>query len=541
VGRGQLDDRARGPDRSRARGQLTWSLAAALVSASLIVLSSPGVTTWRGLSLLAWVAVVPLLAVLPRQGIKRAFWLGWVAGLAINLGLCPWFPQLLARFAGAHPVLAVAATLAIAAYQGLGWAAWAALTRAWSPVLPMPLLAPAAMVIIERWMPMVFPYSLGLTQYRWLTVAQASELGGPQVVTFLMVLVGATLAAAVTARRDGKPWPWTTISVTGCVVLATVLFGQQRLATIAELRAHAPTLRVGLVQGGEVQRGWGPSFENAGSVLERYQQLSAQLEQDRQPLDLLLWPEKAYPLLLRHDGAHDYPLEGARRIRRGFQSPLVFGVTSVDVETRGIYNSAALLSPDGGLQVVYDKVRLIFFSEWLPSFMEGWSSRKRYQPGERFEPLVLSVPGRDGRAGRQVSISVFICFEAIFPGHVRKLMSRGPELLVNLSDDSWFGDTLEPEQHLSHTVFRAIESRRDLVRATSSGISAFINATGEIRRRTELNGPAGPARWLVADQVHLLHQPGLYGALGDTFCGWCLVVVVAAGASHLRRRRAAPS
>ncbi len=539
MGRGQSDEDARGPGRNRARGLLSWSLAAALVTAILIILSSPGVTSWRPLSLLAWLAVVPLLVVLARQSVQGAFLLGWLAGVVVNLGLCLWFPQLLARFAGLHPVLAVLATVAIATYQGLGWAAWAAVTRAWSPALPMPLLAPAAMVIIERWMPMVFPYSLGLTQYRLLTVAQAAEIGGPHVVTFLMVLLGATAAAAVTARRGGEPWPWTAIAVTGGVLMAMVVFGQWRLATTAELRAKAPRLRVGLVQGGEVQTGWGPSFGDPVALLQRYQRLSAQIEQAGAPLDLLLWPEDANPLLLRHDGAHDYPLQSVRRIRRGFQSPLVFGVTTVDVETREIYNSAAFLAADGRLQVFYDKVSLIVFSEWLPSFMEGWSSRKRYQPGTRLEPLVLSVPGHDGRPARQVPISVFICFEAIFPTKVRELMSRGPELLVNLSDDSWFGDTLEPEQHLSHTVFRAIESRRDLVRAAGSGISAFIAATGEIRQRAEISRSVSELGGLVDQDVRLLQQPSLYAALGDTFCGWCLVVVVVGGGTKLRRRGSA--
>ncbi len=511
-------------------------MAAALLTAVMIVLSSPGVTSWRPLSLLAWVAVLPLLVVLPRQTIKGAFLLGWLAGVAVTLGLCPWFPQLLSRFGGLHPVWAVMATLAIATYQGLGWAAWAAVTRAWSPALPMPLLAPAAMVIIERWMPMVFPYSLGLTQYRLLTVAQIAELGGPYVVTFLMVAVGATLAAAVAARRGGKPWPRKAIAATCSVLLATVVFGQQRLATVTDLRADAPTLRVGLVQGGEVQTGWRSSVADDAALLHRYQRLSAQLEQDCESLDLLLWPEKAYPLLLRHDAAHDCAPPSRRRIRRGFQSPLVFGVTSVDVETRAIYNSAAFLDADGRLQVFYDKVRLIFFSEWLPTFLEGWSTRKRYQPGVRFEPLVLSVTGRDDQAAKQVPISLFICFEAIFPAHVRELMSRRPQLLVNLSDDSWFGDSLEPEQHLSHTVFRAIESRRDLVRATGSGISAFIAATGQIQQRAELEQPAAERRWLVDKAVRLLRQPSIYGVLGDAFCIWCLAVVAVAGVSQLRRR-----
>ncbi len=181
-------------------------------------------------------------------------------------------------------------------------------------------------------------------------------------------------------------------------------------------------------------------------------------------------------------------------------------------------------------------MRLIFFSEWLPDVMARRLSGKRYQPGSRLEPLVLPLAERAGRPARQVPITVFICFEAIFSDHLRKLMAHQPELLVNLSDDSWFGDTLEPEQHLAHGVFRAIESRRDLVRVAGSGISAFIAATGELKQRGELNLPGGRFLRLLAGDAHLLHQPSLYRAFGDGFCAWCLVVVLVVAVSRLRRR-----
>ncbi|MBW2456784.1 MAG: apolipoprotein N-acyltransferase [Deltaproteobacteria bacterium] len=479
---------------------------------------------------------MPLLLVLPRQSLWGAFRLAWLAGVAVNLGLCPWFPQLLSRFAGLHPVLAVLATLAIAVYQGLGWALWGVVTRAWSSVVPMALLAPAAMVVVERGMPMVFPYSLGLTQYQLLTVAQVGELGGPYVVTFLTIMVGAVVVMVITARRGAESLPWGTLAVAGGVLIATAVFGHWRLSGLAEARAEAPTMRVGLVQGAAVQTGWRASLEQDGVLLTRYQELSRQLEQRGEPLDLLLWSEKAYPLLLRHDAAHDYQEGSPRRIRRGFDSPLVFGVTSVDVASRDIHNSAAFLDRGGRLSVSYDKVRLIFFSEWLPDIMAGWFSGKRYQPGTRLQPLVVPLAEQAERPARQVPITVFICFEAIFPDHVRKLMSHQPELLINLSDDSWFGDSLEPEQHLAHAVFRAIESRRDLVRAAGSGISAFITASGELQQRGELNEPGRPFFRLLADDVRLLRQPSLYATFGDGFCAWCVVVVLVVGVSRLRRK-----
>jgi apolipoprotein N-acyltransferase len=510
--------------------------AAALATAGLVILSSPGLTRWWPLSLLGWLAPVPLLLELPHHGLRRAFVLGWGTGTLINLGLCSCFPALLTRFAGVHPTLAIALTLLIVAYQGLAWAAWATLVRAAAATRAGPLLAATAMVLVERWFPMVFPYSLGLTQYRCLPVIQVAELGGPYVVTFLMFLMAATVAGAIGSRREGQGLPWRAILVASGAVAATLAFGQVRLASTAKARERAPTVHVGVVQGGVAQTDWVARPTDDLATLTHYQQISSALERQDRP-EWLVWPEKAYPLLLRHDATHDYPLGNPHRVRAGFEQPLIFGATTVDVSSRELYNSAAFLDASGGLQIVYDKVRLILYSEWLPSSLSGWVSGKRYRSGTRLEPLLVPVSNADGTT-RPVPVSIFICFEAIFPDHVRELMKRRPELLINLSDDSWFGDSMEPEQHLSSTVFRAIESRRDLVRATGSGISALIAATGEIEQRAELSKAPSESRSLDLRQVRLLRVPSIYGAMGDLFC-WCsaAIVLLVVGARRARRAR----
>ena len=539
VGRGRASGE---PRAERAGWRRLLPAAAVLMTAAFVILSSPGLTRWWPLSLLAWMAPVPLLVELPRHGLRKAFLLGWVAGTLINLGLCSCFPALLTRFAGLHPALALALTLVIVAYQGLGWAAWATVVRGAATARAGPLLAATAMVLVERWFPMVFPYSLGQTQYRWLPMIQVAELGGPYVVTFLMFLLAATVARAIGSRRQGHRLPWPAILVASATVAAALAFGQVRLASTAQARERAPTLHVGVVQGSVAHTDWVARPADDLATLTRYQQLSAELERRDRP-DLLVWPEKAYPLLLRHDAAHDYPLGNPHRVREGFDRPLIFGATTVDVSSREIYNSAAFLDASDSLQIAYDKVRLIFYSEWLPRSLRGWVSGNWYRPGTRLEPLLVQVPNADGTV-RQVSVSLFICFEAIFPDHVRELVKRRPELLVNLSDDSWFGDSLEPEQHLSSTVFRAIESRRDLVRATGSGISAFIAATGEIQQRTELSKAPSESRSLDLRQVRLLQLPSIYGAVGDLFC-WCsagivLLVLGAHRATRARRARRPP-
>jgi apolipoprotein N-acyltransferase len=122
---------------------------------------------------------------------------------------------------------------------------------------------------------------------------------------------------------------------------------------------------------------------------------------------------------------------------------------------------------------------------------------------------------------------VFICFESAFPGHVRALVASGAEVLINLSDDSWFGDSAEPEQHLAHIVFRAIESRRDVVRSTGSGISALISASGEVEKRLPVSH-SGATVAVLAAEPRLLRARGIYARLGDAFALACAMLTAAA-------------
>jgi apolipoprotein N-acyltransferase len=275
------------------------------------------------------------------------------------------------------------------------------------------------------------------------------------------------------------------------------------------------------------------------NLLDRYRKATHELESTSQPFDLVVWPEKVSPIL-RHDAAHDYPPENPRHIGE-FISPLLFGAESIDLASptsptsRNRWNSVALLLPDHSLRVVYSKVKLIPWSEWLPSWAERWFGR-RYRPGELAQPVLLTPPASSPQTA--LPVGVFICFEAAFPGHVRDLVARGAEILVNISDDSWFGTGAEPEQHLSHTVFRAIESRRDVIRATGSGISAFITATGQVQSSLPVMHSGETPAALVAEPRRLqIHGANL--DLGQTFPLACAAVVLVCAALAWRRARVA--
>jgi apolipoprotein N-acyltransferase len=239
---------------------------------------------------------------------------------------------------------------------------------------------------------------------------------------------------------------------------------------------------------------------------------------------------------MRHDAAHDYPDGNPRRVRQGFASPLLFGFTAIDVAHHFVTNSAALLDRDGQVRGVYDKIHLIVWSEWLPAFLDKYvPGGPRYRSGTSLDPMRLPIQGNG-----HVPISTFICFESAFPAHVRSLAAAHSQLLVNLSDDSWFGLSAEPDEHMAHAVFRAIETRRDLVRATGSGKSALIAATGEIERQSPISTPAdGKEGVTLAGHARLISHRSWYARMGDLFPALCLLCSLVVLLNLLRVRRQA--
>jgi apolipoprotein N-acyltransferase len=512
---------------SASRG---WArvLLPSLLTAFLVTASAPGHAHGQAQALLAWMALLPLLVALPGLSTRQATIAGLIAGTATYLGWAAWLPGLMARFSGWPPVVAVLAAIVLGCVHGVGWALWSLLVRRACPPLPLALVAPAAFVVMERWFPNVFPWSLGLAHYQSRELAQVAELGGPCVLSFLEVLAAAALVQVWLAWRDGRGIAWRGPAVLFAALAASLVFGRSRRTQIEAERTQAPVVRIAAVQAGAVASGW--RTQAAPDLLGRYRQATSDLEREAGRFDLVVWPEKASPVL-RMDAVHDYPSGHPRRIGGDFASPVLFGAEAVDVGTRDRWNAAALLQPDGRLQVVYAKVKLILWSEWLP----GWAERlfgRRYQPGTNVAPV--SIPLAAPAERDAIRTGVFICFESAFSRYVQDLVAGGAQLLVNLSDDSWFGDSAEPEEHLAHAVFRAIESRRDLIRATGSGISAHITATGQVERSLPLSHSDDSVAVLVA-KTRLLQGRSFYQWIGDGFPLACVVLIVASLVVSRRR------
>jgi apolipoprotein N-acyltransferase len=466
---------------------------------------------------LAWICLVPVLWAISNQTPGRAFLLGWVAGIVAHGGGFSWIVTMLRQFADAPLWLALLGLLLLAAANGLLFAIWAWAFRlisrdaGWSTVW----IAPVVWTAAEKFWPQVFPNYLGASQYKLLPVTQIADLTGILGVTFLLIYANAAVYTTIERVRNRRQHPWRPAAVFAAVMAAVLVYGAVRIAMVDKAAASAGTLSVGLVQ---TNRGAGDKHVDQAQFLREHQEMSQDLVK-AQPLDLIVWPESILGIALpSREGVLPESLLG------GIKTPLLFGaVIQLDEQgERRFYNSAVLADRTGRIAGTYDKMVLVPFGEYIPfgdtfPWLYSWSPYSgRFWRGENQEPLLL-----DGHA-----LSVNICYEDIFPGQVRLLMQGGrgkriPEALFNITNDSWYGDTIQPLEHLVLASFRSIEHRRPLVRSTNTGISAIVDPVGRISRRTDQWKRAS-----LAGKIPLMQGRTVYAVAGD-WLGWvCLLITL---------------
>ena len=469
---------------------------------------------------LAWVALAPLLAVLvQRRARGRMFFFGWLAGAVFFAGTCAWIYDVL-RLHGRLSVPVAAGVLLLFAlvlgiFFGLFSLAVGELARRWQ--LAALLLAPFPWVALE-WLRTYAPF--GGFPWNLLGSAVAPEVGwiqpaahtGVYGVSFLIVGVNALAAYCWLAPSRRR------LLLLGAVVilLAGAAYWGRRLPP-------APTSETALlVQTNLPQTAYDPDWvahhPNEMVELELMTRMSATADPAAHPA-LIIWPEIPVSLYF-----HEDPVLRGRllQLAQATRSYLLVGVVEFRTGADGRRhptNSVVLLSPDGGLVGQYDKIHLVPFGEYVPlgrwlGFLEPLTAEvSDFVPGR--EPAVL--PAGPARLGP------LICYEAIFPGLARRFVVRGADVLVNVSNDGWYGESAALAQHLNLARVRAVENRRFLLRATNTGLTAVVDPYGRIvaqataHTRTVLGAGYAPRRELSS-----------YARHGDWFAALCALVAVAA-------------
>jgi apolipoprotein N-acyltransferase len=475
-----------------------------------------------GWSYTAWIALVFLLWAVRDLSVKQSFAAGFAAGLVHYLTLLYWLVHTMHTY-GYLPIWLSALVLCLlAVYLALYPAVFAALV-VWlrpGPIWAL-ILFPSLWVCLEfarNYLLTGFPWGLiGYSQYRHLSLIQMADIFGVYGVSFLIVLANAVVFFGLVYAKKALwrnalvsgPKVLASFGILAAVLSAVLIYGGLRMDAVDEVIAGSETEMVAVVQGNVSQsEKWDAAF--CHSTIDTYLKLSGDMAEAG--ADLIIWPETAAPFYFRYDK----PMTA--KVVSGIKNigvPFIVGAPTVTLEDESVryYNSAYMIAPDGAIEGRYDKAHLVPFGEYVPL------KRLLFFIG----PMVAQVgefgagPMGHTLTWDDVAIGVQICYEAIFPELAVATVRNRAALLVNITNDAWFGFTSAPYQHFSMAVFRAVENRRSLARAANTGISGFIDPVGRILVQTPLFEEAAIVRPVpVIETLETVYTR--YGALPVAAC-----------------------
>lgn len=498
-------------------------MALAVLSGTLLTLSFPK----AGYFILAWIAFIPLLFSIRNHSIKYSFRLGMTTGFFHYTTLLYWLVYTLKMYGYLPVYTSVCILLLLASYLSLYIGLFSALlSRLAKKPLSILLISPALFVTLEyirSYFLSGFPWGLlGYSQYKNLLLIQFSDITGVLGVSFLIVLSNSAFFL-IFLFFTGKKWQGQSIKKSDAIFSMGIFlfliclaggYGAMRMQTIKSIEELSPQAVMTAIQGNVDQSvKWDHAFQYSSTL--KHLKLSQQAMTDHP--DLIIWPETSAPFYFNHDiGLTKMAL---RRIRETGAHFLIGCPSFRNTENNFEYlNSAVIITPKGEISDQYNKVHLVPYGEYVPF--------KEWLPflGKMVAQAGDFVPGTKGQtiSWNSHAIGAQICFEIIFPNLSRSTVENGVEIIINITNDAWFGKTSAPYQHFAMTVFRAIENRRALVRAANTGISGFISPTGQILDTTALYQEA-----VLTRRVPLLHIKSFYTRHGGHLTYIYLAIVAA--------------
>jgi apolipoprotein N-acyltransferase len=455
--------------------------SAALLSGLLLLVASPGPIEFAPV---AWCALLPLLLVITNRKLssRRAGLLGLCCGMTFYPLLLYWIVIVLGRYGNLSLWLSVPAMLLLAFYMSLYLAAFAALTNRLQKSLPLVWVAPftwVAMDYLRGWLFTGLPwFDLAYSQFQTPLLIQVADLTGHYGLSFMIVMVNALILHAFTAKRqlaeEGHSRKDIAFRAAVLLIVAALSYNLIRFKQIEKQLATSETFPVAVVQGNFSQdQKWLPQLQR--HTLDKYLEMSLKVLDTEHPR-LIVWPETAIPFYLAEAPIlTDIMVLTAARPELTVLTGAPFRERSATGTTR-YFNSAFFIDANGLRSERYDKQHLVPFGEYVPlkdtlSFLAPLvEAAADFSPGEVKKPVPCNG----------TKIGTLICFESIFPDLSRQQTRAGASLLVNLTNDAWYGRSSAPWQHLSMAVFRSVENRRSLTRSANTGVSGFIDPLGRM-------------------------------------------------------------
>jgi apolipoprotein N-acyltransferase len=513
---------------------LKWALPLAALSAVLYFIAFPGVIDWWPTALVTWPA---LFLALRGQTVRRAALIGLFSGFIMSWEGFWWLNEMLRNFSGFNVLLCALFTTILCTYQAgryafLGWLYARATKRGWHPSLVMA----AAFVASEQLFPLLFPWYFADCVHSTPIFAQVADLGGPVFCSLLLLGTSVAIEEAIAARLEKRRTD-ARVVVAGTLATAfSAVYGFARIKQVDAAAQKAEKVHVGYVQGNLALM---QNYRDKETSLSRHLRMTRELE--KKNVDLVIWSESSV--------THAAPVSNYRADYRSYvgrllKVPTIFGGILYEFDKNPdpktgrhrakFFNTAIGIDARGNVVGRYDKEFLLAFGEYIPfgetfPILYDWSPNSgRFTPGTSLDPLPVET------ASGKHNVSVLICYEDIIQSFTNRMVSHAdPELLVNMTNDAWFGDTSEPWEHLALSQFRAIEHHRYFVRATNSGISAIVDPVGRILVHSRpFDQETGDA------VVHWMKSSTVYETVGDGPV-WLITLLAIAGA-FVSRKKPAP-
>lgn len=474
---------------------------------------------------LAWFAFVPLFVALDRAPTTRgALLAGWLTGIFAHLIGFHWLTYTISVFGGFPYAVSVLVFIVYALLQGIAQALFALAVKSLGrgPLCICPALF---WVAIEFLFPYLFPWYLANSQVSFLSLIQTADLVGPYGTAFVVMWFNAALHWAIfapPADRSARLWP---LAYAALFAVLSLVYGVLRLQSVGAELAGARKLSVGAVQGNvDIDMKWNPVL--AQKNLQKHLELTTQLD----AVPLIIWPESAIEALLPDD-LQMLPAEfmPAFKAERGF---FIFGAKSYSGRPEQgnfkAFNTAFFTDASGKVISRYHKQVLLAFGEYLPF--------------AKILSLLPAMPFADGftagagpitfAAGRGVRIAPLICYEDLMPEMARQFVGiTRANLLVNITNDAWYGKSVGPWQHLRLAQSRAVETRRSLLRVTNTGVTSLVNAKGELVQTLPMFTGA-----VMQSEVEILTGETYYVRFGDWFAWLMTALTGGLALFHVKRR-----
>lgn len=453
----------------------------------------------------------------PSATLKQTFWAGWwtqfvltmigfhwIAWDAHEFGFMPWPAAIMV-------LVLFASIMHIYIPVGITAASWVSQKLNLNPIAKILVLA-GFLTLFEMHWPVIFQWNLGYPLL-WIhsPLAQWADTIGFQGLSFFVYLINA-LVTGLWLNRSWKIagiWVGITSVVLGLLYWGGIQKSKQWKNTDSNLKTLIIQANIGNLEKFYAEKGLG--FQQF--IADEFFNLTREALKVHPNADLVLWPESAYPEVLDNYAIARKQASQFRQFTQSIAKPIMTGAYSKDgpeVVKRNDYNGLFLFNQNGELiDIPYRKTELLIFGEYLP-LVDTFPALAKLNPGGSGfgrgpGPTILPLPltGNTGSAtGEVLKIGAQICYESLYPYFSTKLSRLGAEILVNVTNDSWFGPSFEPEQHLFMTLARGLEVRRPLLRATNTGISTAILADGTVLEQSPLN-----QKWFGLYEINYLKNP----------------------------------